>query len=125
MRTEFGIHLRLESYGYIEGKHSQSNYQSPNQILWQGRLDSGFSGVRDCVSKTLRNEGVLAFWRGNFASVIRYFPQQALNFAFKDEIKKVFKVSKNASNQEKLAKNVLSGKSLKYFKGTTWFKRHM
>jgi len=61
------------------------------------------------VSKTLRNEGVLAFWRGNFASVIRYFPQQALNFAFKDEIKKVFKVSKNASNQEKLAKNVLSG----------------
>ena len=64
------------------------------------------------MSKTLRNEGVLAFWRGNFASVIRYFPQQALNFAFKDEIKKVFKISKNASNQEKLAKNVLSGKSL-------------
>ena len=75
------------------------------------------------MTKTLRDEGVLAFWRGNFASVIRYFPQQALNFAFKDEIKKVFKVSKNASNQEKLAKNVLSGKSPKYFKGTTWFKR--
>ena len=43
------------------------------------------------------------------ASVIRYFPQQALNFAFKDEIQKMFKVSKNASHKEKLGKNILSG----------------
>jgi len=49
----------------------------------QGRLDRGFSGVGDCVTRVLRNEGILAFWRGNLASVIRYFPQQALNFAFK------------------------------------------
>lgn len=83
--------------------------QNQNELIKQGKLSSGFNGVQDCVSKTLRNEGVLAFWRGNFASVIRYFPQQALNFAFKDQIKKIFTVSKNASNQEKLAKNVLSG----------------
>ena len=83
--------------------------QNQNELIKQGRLDKGYTGVKDCVTKTLRNEGVLAFWRGNFASVIRYFPQQALNFAFKDEFKKAFKVSKNASHQEKLAKNVLSG----------------
>lgn len=29
-------------------------------------------------------------WRGNLANVIRYFPTQALNFAFKDTYKKVF-----------------------------------
>ena len=61
--------------------------QNQNELIKQGRLDRGFTGVSDCVTKTLRNEGVLAFWRGNFASVIRYFPQQALNFAFKDQIK--------------------------------------
>ena len=83
--------------------------QNQNELIKQGKLTSGYSGVKDCVSKTLRNEGVLAFWRGNMASVIRYFPQQALNFAFKDQIKMIFKVSKTASNQEKLAKNVLSG----------------
>lgn len=31
-----------------------------------------------------------AFWRGNLANVIRYFPTQALNFAFKDTYKKWF-----------------------------------
>jgi len=29
-------------------------------------------------------------WRGNLANVIRYFPTQALNFAFKDTYKTMF-----------------------------------
>jgi len=29
-------------------------------------------------------------WRGNLANVIRYFPTQALNFAFKDTYNKLF-----------------------------------
>jgi len=32
----------------------------------------------------------MAFWRGNLANVIRYFPTQALNFAFKDKYKAMF-----------------------------------
>lgn len=32
----------------------------------------------------LKNEGVLPLWRGNWCNIIRYFPTQALNFAFKD-----------------------------------------
>jgi solute carrier family 25 (adenine nucleotide translocator) protein 4/5/6/31 len=31
-----------------------------------------------------------SFWRGNLANVVRYFPTQALNFAFKDTYKKIF-----------------------------------
>ena len=83
--------------------------QNQNELIKQGKLERGYLGVRDCVSATFRNEGVLSFWRGNFASVIRYFPQQALNFAFKDQIKTIFKTSKNASNAEKFSKNILSG----------------
>ncbi|TRY75434.1 hypothetical protein TCAL_00708 [Tigriopus californicus] len=83
--------------------------QNQNELVKQGKLAQGFSGVKDCVSKTLRNEGVLSFWRGNFASVIRYFPQQALNFGFKDQFKKAFKFSKNSSHAEKFSKNILSG----------------
>jgi len=37
-----------------------------------------------------KEEGFSAFWRGNLANVIRYFPTQALNFAFKDQYKKIF-----------------------------------
>ena len=57
--------------------------QNQGELLKQGRLDRGYSGVRECVTRTYSREGLTSFWRGNFASVIRYFPQQALNFAFK------------------------------------------
>jgi solute carrier family 25 (adenine nucleotide translocator) protein 4/5/6/31 len=35
-------------------------------------------------------QGVASFWRGNLANVVRYFPTQAFNFAFKDTIKNLF-----------------------------------
>jgi len=38
----------------------------------------------------LKEQGFASFWRGNLANVIRYFPTQALNFAFKDFYKKIF-----------------------------------
>ena len=60
--------------------------QNQGELLKQGRLSAGYSGVRDCVVRTYTHEGLTSFWRGNFASVIRYFPQQALNFAFKVNI---------------------------------------
>ena len=44
-----------------------------------------------------REQGFAAFWRGNLANVIRYFPTQALNFSFKDFYKRVF----NPYNQKK------------------------
>merc|ERR1711874_621395 len=57
----------------------------------------------------MQSEGLLSFWRGNLANVLRYFPTQALNFAFKDTIKAVFNTPKNASYAEKFGKNILSG----------------
>jgi solute carrier family 25 (mitochondrial adenine nucleotide translocator), member 4/5/6/31 len=36
------------------------------------------------------HQGIASFWRGNLANVIRYFPTQAFNFAFKDTIKSLF-----------------------------------
>ncbi len=83
--------------------------QNQNELIKQGRMDARYDGIRDCVGRTLRNEGFLAFWRGNLASVIRYFPQQALNFAFKDQIQSVFRVAKGATNAERFSKNILSG----------------
>ena len=83
--------------------------QNQNELIKQGKLDSKFTSIPDCIFKTFENEGVRSFWRGNIANVLRYIPQQALNFAFKDNIKATFKISKNASNQEKFTKNILSG----------------
>merc|ERR1712018_6555 len=83
--------------------------QNQGEMLKQGTLDKPYNGVLDCTRRTMANEGLLSFWRGNLASVLRYFPTQALNFAFKDTIKAVFNTPKNASYGEKFGKNILSG----------------
>ena len=83
--------------------------QNQNEMIKQGTLDKPYSGVLDCTRRTMASEGALSFWRGNLANVLRYFPTQALNFAFKDTIKAAFGTSKNASYGEKFAKNILSG----------------
>jgi len=53
-------------------------------------VDQRYKGMIDCFVRIPREQGFLAFWRGNMANVIRYFPTQALNFAFKDKWKQIF-----------------------------------
>lgn len=43
------------------------------------------------------------------ANVLRYFPTQALNFAFKDKVKAMINVPKDASYATKVAGNIASG----------------
>lgn len=52
--------------------------------------DKQYKGIVDCLIRIPKEQGFLSFWRGNLANVIRYFPTQALNFAFKDKYKQVF-----------------------------------
>merc|ERR1711981_1157119 len=83
--------------------------QNQDEMIKQGRLDKPYNGVIDCTKRVLTTEGVYPFWRGNLANVLRYLPTQALNFAFKDQIKALFKVSKDASPTTKFATNIASG----------------
>jgi len=83
--------------------------QNQDEMLKSGRLDKPYNGVIDCTMRTLKTEGVVPFWRGNLANCIRYFPTQALNFAFKDQIKAIFKASKTDSYGMKFTKNIASG----------------
>jgi len=83
--------------------------QNQDEMIKQGRLDKPYTGVLDCTRRVLATEGVYPFWRGNLANVLRYFPTQALNFAFKDAIKAAFAVPKDASNATKFGMNIASG----------------
>ncbi|XP_062611037.1 uncharacterized protein LOC134272882 [Saccostrea cucullata] len=83
--------------------------QNQDEMLKSGRLSEPYKGVIDCTLRTYKTEGILPFWRGNLANCIRYFPTQALNFAFKDKIKQLFKASKKDSYALGFAKNIGSG----------------
>lgn len=83
--------------------------QNQDEMLKSGRLTEPYKGVIDCTTRVLRTEGFLPFWRGNLANCIRYFPTQALNFAFKDKVKAAFKMKKTDSYSVKFTKNIASG----------------
>lgn len=54
------------------------------------KAEDRYNGIGDCFSRVIKEQGFASLWRGNLANVIRYFPTQALNFAFKDFYKKIF-----------------------------------
>lgn len=64
------------------------------------RIKSGevprYTGIGNCFTRIMAEQGLAAFWRGNGVNIIRYFPTQAFNLAFKDSIKQLFpKYNKN------------------------------
>merc|ERR1711997_1339080 len=73
--------------------------------------DQQYKGIVDCFSRVHREQGFLSFWRGNVVNVVRYFPTQALNFAFKDKYKKLFMdgLDKNQDFWKFFAGNLAAG----------------
>ncbi|KAJ5477392.1 ADP ATP carrier protein [Penicillium diatomitis] len=84
--------------------------QNQDEMLKQGRLDRKYAGIVDCFKRTSASEGVMSLWRGNTANVIRYFPTQALNFAFRDTYKSMFAYKKDRDGYAKwMMGNLASG----------------
>ncbi|KAJ7568466.1 hypothetical protein O6H91_01G033600 [Diphasiastrum complanatum] len=84
--------------------------QNQDEMIKSGRLAEPYKGIGDCFGRTVRDEGILSLWRGNLANVIRYFPTQALNFAFKDYFKRLFNFKKDRDGYWKwFAGNLASG----------------
>ncbi|XP_073525757.1 uncharacterized protein [Phyllobates terribilis] len=84
--------------------------QNQDEMIKSGRLTEPYKGIRECFSRTIKEEGFISLWRGNTVNVLRYFPTQALNFAFKDYIKSVFKFNKDKDGYWKwFAGNLAAG----------------
>ncbi|RKF73541.1 ADP,ATP carrier protein [Golovinomyces cichoracearum] len=80
------------------------------EMIKSGRLDKKYEGIGDCFKRVTANEGFASLWRGNTANVIRYFPTQALNFAFRDTYKSMFNFKKDRDGYAKwMAGNLASG----------------
>ena len=83
--------------------------QDANPKIMSGEVPR-YTGIVDCFSRVASEQGIKAFWRGNLTNIIRYFPTQAFNFAFKDSIKAQFpKVDKKTEGLKFFLINVASG----------------
>jgi solute carrier family 25 (adenine nucleotide translocator) protein 4/5/6/31 len=61
--------------------------QSANSQLSGARQ---FGGISDAFRRIAAEQGFASFWRGNTANCLRYFPTQAMNFAFKEKYQSIF-----------------------------------
>mmetsp|Transcript_25264 Transcript_25264/g.44852 ORF Transcript_25264/g.44852 Transcript_25264/m.44852 type:complete len:303 (+) Transcript_25264:28-936(+) len=84
--------------------------QDANPKIISGEVPR-YTGIGNCFVRVYQEQGLGAFWRGNFVNVLRYFPTQAFNFAFKDSIKALIvgSTGKPKSFFGKLGVNVASG----------------
>lgn len=83
--------------------------QDANPLIKSGEVKR-YNGIMDCFTRVASEQGIGAFWRGNFTNVIRYFPTQAFNFAFKDQIKTLFpKYNKKTEWGASVMVNIASG----------------
>lgn len=83
--------------------------QDSNPRIKSGEIPR-YTGITNCFVRVNQEQGLAAFWRGNFTNVIRYFPTQAFNFAFKDQIKAIFpKTSPKENFWKFFAINIASG----------------
>lgn len=86
--------------------------QNQDEMIKTGTLDRRYEGMLDCGRRIVSEDetGWRSLWKGNFVNVLRYFPTQALNFAFKDYFKKRFSYRKDEVGYGKFfLGNVLSG----------------
>ena len=63
--------------------------QDANPRIMSGEVPR-YTGIVNCFTRVTAEQGFASFWRGNLANIVRYFPTQAFNFAFKDTIKNLF-----------------------------------
>ncbi|OAX41914.1 mitochondrial carrier [Rhizopogon vinicolor AM-OR11-026] len=83
--------------------------QNQGAMIASERLDRPYKGISDCFKRTVSEEGAISLWRGNGTNVLRYFPTQALNFAFKDTFKQMFGFKKSENFGLWVVGNVASG----------------
>lgn len=83
--------------------------QDANPKIISGEV-ARYNGIVDCFTRVASEQGIKAFWRGNLTNIIRYFPTQAFNFAFKDSIKAIFpKVDKKTEGLKFFFTNLAAG----------------
>jgi solute carrier family 25 (adenine nucleotide translocator) protein 4/5/6/31 len=84
--------------------------QDANPKIRSGEVPR-YTGIGNCFSRVHSEQGMAAFWRGNFTNCIRYFPTQAFNLSFKDSIKKLFPKKYNPKTEFAMffATNMASG----------------
>jgi solute carrier family 25 (mitochondrial adenine nucleotide translocator), member 4/5/6/31 len=77
-------------------------------LIQKGLIKEPYKGIIDCFHRLYLEEGWRAYYKGNLVNVLRYFPTQALNFAFKDYYMRTFNTGSNKDSQSSFFSTVFN-----------------
>ena len=87
----------------------RTRLQTMGELLRQNKLHHEYRGVFDCVRRIINSEGFIAFWKGNGANLLRFYPSETFNFLTKEAIQAWVRKSGVVSERGRLGVNFLSG----------------
>jgi solute carrier family 25 (adenine nucleotide translocator) protein 4/5/6/31 len=64
----------------------------------QAAAGTNYGGMVECGSAIVKEQGVRALWKGNLVNCARYFPTQAMNFAFKERYQAILVPKRTKDN---------------------------
>ena len=70
----------------------KSRYQTMHELIEKGNLKTGYQNLRDCARNVSSHEGFKSLWKGNFISLLRFFPNENINFSVKKCVQSVLPV---------------------------------
>jgi solute carrier family 25 (adenine nucleotide translocator) protein 4/5/6/31 len=83
--------------------------QDSNPAVIAGKVER-YKSIGDCFSRVSKEQGIRAFWRGNWVNCLRYAPQQGSALAFNDLLNNVFPVyNSNTDFWKSFAVKLFSG----------------
>jgi solute carrier family 25 (mitochondrial adenine nucleotide translocator), member 4/5/6/31 len=87
--------------------------QASNASIQKGETKA-YTGIVSVFTRTYREQGLISFWRGNMATLLKYVPLQVLNFTLHGQLKRSFPKYDSSENPYKfffanMAKGALAG----------------
>jgi solute carrier family 25 (adenine nucleotide translocator) protein 4/5/6/31 len=61
----------------------KTRIQTMNELRDIGKIPETYKGVSDCFKKITQKEGIRALWKGNAIGLIRFFPNEQINYNVK------------------------------------------
>jgi solute carrier family 25 (adenine nucleotide translocator) protein 4/5/6/31 len=83
--------------------------QTDSESIKNGRMDFPVSGFADGFRRVREAESAIALWRGNFAAVLRIFPQEIVAGVLRDPLRRIFALPRTERFADRLTYALVGG----------------
>lgn len=62
--------------------------QTTHELLTSGKIGENYKNISHCISTITQKEGIKSLWKGNAIGIVRFFPNESINFQTRATLRK-------------------------------------